>query len=93
MNFDELIEKVKNIPYGRNANRYNFSLVLSENKGTCSSKHAFLKDFADKEDLNKFPKIDLITVDKTFGGWAAAQKKHFADGGIFDEIQKQNSAQ
>ena len=52
-----------------------------------------LPKFADKEDLNKFPKIDLITVDKTFGGWAAAQKKHFADGGIFDEIQKQNSAQ
>ena len=52
-----------------------------------------LPKFADEEDLNKFPKIDLITVDKTFGGWAAAQKKHFADGGIFDEIQKQNSAQ
>lgn len=51
MNFDELIEKVKNIPYGRNANRYNFSLVLSENKGTCSSKHAFLKDFADKNEI------------------------------------------
>lgn len=52
MKFNELIEKVKNIPYGRNANRYDFSLVLSENKGTCSSKHAFLKDFADKNNIN-----------------------------------------
>lgn len=51
MNFKTLIEKVKNIPYGRNANRYDFSLVLSENKGTCSSKHAFLKDFADKNEI------------------------------------------
>lgn len=51
MNFDELINKVKNIPYGRNANRYDFSLVLSENKGTCSSKHAFLKNFADKNGI------------------------------------------
>lgn len=51
MNFEELIDKVKNLPYGRNANRYNFSLVLSENKGTCSSKHAFLKDFADKNEI------------------------------------------
>lgn len=51
MKFDELIEKVKNIPYGRNSNRYDFSLVLSENKGTCSSKHAFLKDFADKNNI------------------------------------------
>ena len=45
-------------------------------------------EYASKEDLKRFPKIELITIDKTFGGWAAAQKKHFADGGIFDEIQK-----
>jgi len=51
MNFEELIDKVKNLPYGRNANRHDFSLVLSENKGTCSSKHAFLKDFADKNEI------------------------------------------
>jgi hypothetical protein len=51
MNFEELIDKVKNLPYGRNANRYDFSLVLSENKGTCSSKHAFLKDYADKNEI------------------------------------------
>ena len=51
MNFEELINKVKNIPYGRNVNRHDFTLVLSENKGTCSSKHAFLKDFADKNEI------------------------------------------
>jgi sulfate transport system substrate-binding protein len=33
-----------------------------------------------------FPKIELFTVDELFGGWAAAQKKHFDDGGIFDKI-------
>ena len=47
---------------------------------------------AAKEDLARFAKIDFITVDKTFGGWAAAQKKHFADGGVFDDIQKQEPA-
>ena len=51
MNFEELIEKVKNIPYGRNSNRTDFSLVISENKGTCSSKHAFLKNFAVKNNI------------------------------------------
>jgi hypothetical protein len=51
MYFEELIEKVKHIPYGRNSNRHDFSLVLSENKGTCSSKHAYLKDFADKNGI------------------------------------------
>jgi sulfate/thiosulfate transport system substrate-binding protein len=47
---------------------------------------------AARDDLKKFPKIEFITVDKTFGGWGAAQKKHFADGGVFDEIQRQEPA-
>jgi sulfate transport system substrate-binding protein len=34
----------------------------------------------------QFPKIDLFTVDKVFGGWNRAQKIHFADGGVFDQI-------
>ncbi len=38
--------------------------------------------------IDRLPKLDLITIDKDFGGWAAAQKKHFADGGVFDVIQK-----
>ena len=45
-------------------------------------------EFADKADLDRLPKLNLVTIDKEFGGWAAAQKKHFADGGIFDEMQK-----
>ena len=34
----------------------------------------------------KFPKISLFTIDEVFGGWAKAQKTHFADGGVFDQI-------
>ena len=34
----------------------------------------------------QFPKIALFTVGDTFGGWANAQKTHFADGGVFDQI-------
>lgn len=33
-----------------------------------------------------FAKTELVTIDKVFGGWQAAQKKHFADGGVFDQI-------
>jgi sulfate transport system substrate-binding protein len=33
-----------------------------------------------------FPKIDLFTIDKVFGGWQKAQKTYFADGGVFDQI-------
>jgi sulfate/thiosulfate-binding protein len=43
---------------------------------------------ADPEDLARFPKLQLITVDKTYGGWKAAQAKFFADGGVFDDIAK-----
>ena len=34
----------------------------------------------------QFPKIKLVTIDDTFGGWQKAQKTHFADGGTFDQI-------
>nr|MBL8411923.1 sulfate ABC transporter substrate-binding protein [Dechloromonas sp.] len=34
----------------------------------------------------QFPKIKLVTIDDTFGGWGKAQKQHFADGGSFDQI-------
>jgi len=37
---------------------------------------------------SQFPKINLITIDEQFGGWQQAQKTHFADGGIFDQIYK-----
>jgi sulfate transport system substrate-binding protein len=35
---------------------------------------------------SQFPKIELFTIDKLFGGWDKAQKAHFADGGVFDQI-------
>ena len=34
----------------------------------------------------RFPPLDLFTVGEVFGGWERAQKVHFADGGVFDQI-------
>ena len=34
----------------------------------------------------QFVKTRLVTIDKTFGGWRNAQKVHFSDGGVFDQI-------
>lgn len=45
-------------------------------------------EFAAKDDLARFPKLDLITIETAFGGWKKAQAKHFADGGVFDQMQK-----
>lgn len=39
-----------------------------------------------QEVRGQFPEVELLTIDKDFGGWANAQKTHFADKGVFDEI-------
>ncbi len=37
----------------------------------------------------QFPDVAMLTIDRDFGGWAKAQKTHFADGGEFDRIFQQ----
>jgi sulfate transport system substrate-binding protein len=41
-----------------------------------------------KEYEKSFAKVELFTIDDAFGGWTKAQKEHFAEGGIFDQIYK-----
>jgi sulfate/thiosulfate transport system substrate-binding protein len=43
-------------------------------------------DAVAKKYAARFPKINLVTIDEVFGGWAKAQKTHFDDGGTFDQI-------
>ncbi len=45
-NWGNLVNYVQKLPYGRNENRTDLSLVLKEKKGSCSSKHAFLREVA-----------------------------------------------
>jgi sulfate transport system substrate-binding protein len=33
-----------------------------------------------------FPKVQTFTIDEIFGGWSKAQKEHFDDGGVYDQI-------
>ena len=40
---------------------------------------------ADPADVDRFPELELVTID-TFGGWPKVQPEHFGDGGIFDQI-------
>ena len=35
---------------------------------------------------SQFSPVKLVTVDEVFGGWQKAQKTHFADNGVFDQI-------
>ena len=56
-NWSDLIQFIQHLPYGRNSNRTDLSLVIQEGKGTCSSKHALLKKVAD---LNGIQQVELV---------------------------------
>jgi len=36
----------------------------------------------------QFTQVKLVTIDEVFGGWQKAQKTHFSEGGVFDQIFK-----
>ena len=55
-NLPALLEWIRNQPYGRNSDRTNYSLVIEENKGSCSTKHALVKAIAEE---NNWPDVDL----------------------------------
>jgi sulfate transport system substrate-binding protein len=41
---------------------------------------------ADPADLKRFPDVQRVSINDGFGGWQNAQKTHFNDGGVFDQI-------
>jgi sulfate transport system substrate-binding protein len=45
-------------------------------------------ELADKEDVARFPKLELVKINDVFVDWQTAQKRHFDDGGTFDAIYK-----
>jgi sulfate/thiosulfate-binding protein len=54
-----------------------------------AAKHYYrpvTREHADPADLARFEEIELVTIDDEFGGWQAAQSRHFDDGGVFDRI-------
>ncbi len=62
--------------------------LYSEEGQEIAARHYYrprLKSVASRY-ASQFPKIELFTVDQVFGGWQRAQKTHFADGGVFDQI-------
>lgn len=50
-----------------------------------------LPGLVDPAALKQFPDLTMVTIDDAFGGWAKAQKQHFADGGFFDLIYSAGS--
>jgi sulfate transport system substrate-binding protein len=62
--------------------------LYSEQGQEIGAKHYFrpqLPSIAAKFS-NQFPQVKVFTIDEVLGGWQRAQKKHFDDGGTFDQI-------
>lgn len=41
-----------------------------------------------KQHAAEFPHLELFTIDQVFSGWQKAQRVHFSEGGIFDQLQQ-----
>lgn len=61
--------------------------LYSEEGQRLAGKHYYrpTDEAVAKEFSEQFPQLELLTIEE-FGGWQEAQTKHFADGGIFDQI-------
>jgi len=71
------------------AEAYLQHLYSDEGQGLAAKHHYRPRNAAIlAANVQKFPRLELATVDNVFGGWAQAQRTHFADGGIFDRIYR-----
>ncbi len=86
-----LVDKVANKRGTAAAAKAYLDYLYSEEGQEIAAKHYYrprLKSVADKH-AAQFPKLILFTIDEAFGGWQKTQKKHFDDGGVFDQIYQQ----
>jgi sulfate/thiosulfate transport system substrate-binding protein len=63
--------------------------LYSEEGQDIAGKHFYRPAVSQKAQAKyarQFPKLDLFTIDKAFGGWEQATKEHFVDGASFDQI-------
>jgi sulfate/thiosulfate-binding protein len=86
-----VVDKVVDKKGTRAAAQAYLEFLYSADGQALAAKHYYRP--RDKATLAKakvrFPELTLVTIDDTFGGWASAQKTHFADGGTFDQVYSQ----
>ena len=86
-----LVDKVADKHGTREVARAYLEYLYSPEGQRLAAKHyyrPFFTSYADPEDIKRFSNVERISVDDVFGGWQAAQKKHFNDGGLFDQMYK-----
>ncbi len=85
-----LVDKVAKKKGTEAAARAYLAYLYSDEGQDIAGKHFYRPraEAAAAKYAGQFVKVNLITVDEVFGGWQKAQKTHFADGGVFDQIFK-----
>ena len=83
-----VVDKVVDARGTRAAAEAYLAHLLSPEGQELAAKHHFRPRLPDvvKRWSSKFPAVELFTIDELFGGWEAAHRAHFADGGVFDRI-------
>lgn len=64
--------------------------LYTEAGQTIAARHYYrprLESVAQKY-ARQFPELKLVTIEDPFGGWTKAQRTHFAEGGVFDQIYR-----
>lgn len=84
-----VVDKVAEKKGTLEASREYLNYLYSKEAQEVIAKHFYRPSNAEvaAKYASTFPKLELLTI-KDFGGWKEAQKKHFDDGGVFDQIMK-----
>jgi sulfate transport system substrate-binding protein len=83
-----VVDKVVDRRGTRDVAQAYLEFLYTEKGQDLAARHFYrprLKSVAEKY-AEQFPKVKLFTIDDVFGGWQKAQKRHFDDGGLFDQI-------
>ena len=83
-----IVDKTVDKDGNRNLARSYLNFLYSPLGQELAAKHYFRPrnpQVAEKY-AQQFPKIKLFSIHDVFGGWAKAQKTHFVNGAVFDQI-------
>jgi sulfate/thiosulfate-binding protein len=83
-----LVDKVADKRGTRKVAEAYLQYLYSDEGQQIAAKHYYrpvVEKFA-KQYAGQFPQLKLFNIEEVAGGWAKAQKAHFADGGMFDQI-------
>jgi sulfate transport system substrate-binding protein len=84
-----VVDKVADKHGTRNVAEEYLKYLYSPEGQRIAAKHYYRPRYpqhADPADLKRFPEVERVRIDDVFDGWQNAQKTHFNDGGIFDQI-------